>query len=83
MCFPKFWWLLTLATLGQGMFFPLILLGRRPGNDAQSLLPWASVICGLGVVAGLAYGVLQSDPVFVAGQLLLLLIVALNHIWNQ
>lgn len=71
---PAYWWLLGLALLGQGGFFVRRGALRLRGAGWPPLTQAEAVMLGSSGAAGLAYGAVQSDPVFVAGQLCLLII---------
>lgn len=69
MALPEYWWLLALACLGQGLYFLRPDAFRRSPRRAPS---WALAgACG-GGLAGLAYGLVQSDPLLLAGQAVVL-----------
>lgn len=74
--FPRFWWMLALATLGQGIFFAIFSVVRWRGNGVQNIPRPALPIFAGGACAGLAYGMAQSDPVFIGGQLCMIIIVS-------
>lgn len=63
--FPRYWWLLALACAGQGLFFlrPAVLHGAKSPHPA-----WAVAGLAGGGLAGLAFGWVQSDAVFLLGQ---------------
>jgi len=69
---PAYWWLLALAVIPQAVFFlrTAILRMRRKGVQPLARPALATMVGG--VVAGVTYGVLQRDPLFVLGQLCLL-----------
>lgn len=71
---PAYWWLLAMAVLGQGGFFVRRAVRRlrrsRGGPPGRS----ETAVLAASGLAGLAYGVVQSDPVFVIGQACLLII---------
>ncbi len=75
MAFPRFWWLLALATLGQGAAFAAWGIARRRGGDTPEIRRGWTVCFWTGACAGLAYGVLQRDPVFAAGQFFAVIIM--------
>lgn len=65
--------------LGQGAFFGRALLQRWRGGGALFPPLW-SVVLGLSVLAGLAYGFLQRDAVLCVAQTLFgLLAAAARH----
>lgn len=69
MALPEYWWLLALACLGQGLYFlrPAAFRRRAPRPPSWAL---AGACCG--GLAGLAYGLVQSDPLLLAGQAVVL-----------
>lgn len=71
---PAYWWLLALSTLIQGAFFLQFCSVRLRGKGVQRLSRMAAIILFLSGLAGLAYGFVQRDPLFVLGQLCLLII---------
>lgn len=76
MALPEYWWLLALACAGQGLFF------LRPGAlRATPARHPAWALAGLygGGCAGLAYGLVQSDPLLLVGQAVVLAAVALGR----
>lgn len=74
MTLPAYWWLLALAIIIQGAFFIRIGVLRMRGKDVQPLARPAQGVLFASVAAGLAYGVVQRDPLFFVGQLCLLFI---------
>lgn len=83
MVFPRFWWLLLLATLGQGLFLAvrgvLLLRGKRVQENPFPLFGFLAVGAG----AGLAYGAVQSDPVFLLGQACIIILFSLDYLRNR
>lgn len=83
MTLPAYWWLLALSILFQGAFFVRFCILRLQGKEVQRLSRPTLAVLFLSCCAGLAYGVVQSDPVFVLGQLCLMIIYyrqeARNH----
>lgn len=79
MTLPDYWWLLTLATVGQALFFVLFMVLRARGKRVKEMPPvlWLSFV--VGTMAGFGYGWGQSDPVFIVGQFLLVVIMAGIH----
>lgn len=71
---PAYWWLLALVTLVQGAFFVRICAIRMGRNKVQPLARPAAVMLYASGGAGLAYAVLQRDPLFFLGQACLLAI---------
>jgi len=71
---PAYWWLLAMTVLGQGGFFArrAVLRLRRVG--AGPLGRGETAVLAASGLAGLAYGVVQSDPVFVVGQACLIML---------
>ncbi|HMM38078.1 MAG TPA: hypothetical protein PKB11_04915 [Desulfovibrio sp.] len=75
MALPEYWWLLVPACLGQALFFLRPDAFRRTPLKAPV---WALAGLCCGGAAGLAYGLVQSDPVLLAGQLIVLAGVAVG-----
>lgn len=74
MSLPAYWWLLALPIIIQGGFFVRFCILRLRGKEVQRLTrPVAGGVYFSGL-AGMIYGVVQSDPVFVLGQACLLFI---------
>jgi lipid-A-disaccharide synthase-like uncharacterized protein len=72
---PPFWWLLALSCLGQGIWaFCLGLAALRRGSTAHAAHGSAVWFFRFGTLAGLVYGWVQSDAVFVFGQACVLLL---------
>jgi len=71
---PAYWWLLGLALTGQGGFFIRRGLRRLRGAGEEPLARAEAAVLAASGAAGLAYGAVQSDPVFVVGQLCLMII---------
>ena len=71
---PAYWWLLGLALAGQGGFFIRRGMLRLRRISGEPLGRSETAVLAASGVAGLAYGIVQSDPVFVVGQLCLLII---------
>ena len=71
---PAYWWLLGLALAGQGGFFIRRGMLRLRGTGGEPLGRSETAVLVASGAAGLAYGAVQSDPVFVVGQLCLLII---------
>ena len=79
MVLPAYWWLLALVVVVQGGFLLAMTILRRRGKGVQ---PWAlpvTVALGLSVTAGLAYAVVQRDPLFFVGQGCLLILYYRMH----
>ena len=72
MVLPRLWWLLTLAGLGQGAFFVRWALVRYAGREADPTAGWPCIALLVGAAAGLAYGILQRDPVLITGEAVVL-----------
>ncbi len=70
---PAFWWLLAITVLGQGVFFLRRAFLWLRGRTAGSMGRQEGGVLAFSVLAGLAYGVVQSDPVFVVGQVCLMI----------
>ncbi len=71
---PAYWWLLALAVLVQGAFFVRHGVLRLRQNAVQPLSRPGLILLGVSGVAGLAYGAVQSDPLFFLGQMCLFVI---------
>lgn len=71
---PAYWWLLALAVGGQGFFLIRFCILRGLGKGVQPLARPASVLLAASGLTGLAYGLVQRDPLFVAGQACLLIL---------
>ena len=71
---PAYWWLLALAVLIQGGFFLRLGVLRLRSKAVQPLSRPGMILLGASGAAGLAYGAVQSDPVFFLGQACLLVI---------
>lgn len=71
---PAFWWLLVLPVAIQGAFFVRLCVVRLRGNALQPLSGPLVLLLAASGLAGLAYGVVQRDPLFVVGQACLLII---------
>ncbi|MDD3313626.1 lipid A biosynthesis domain-containing protein [Pseudodesulfovibrio sp.] len=71
---PAYWWLLAMTVLGQGGFFArrAILRLRRDAGGSPGRAETA--VLAASCLAGLAYGAVQSDPVFVVGQACLMIL---------
>lgn len=69
---PAYWWLLALAVIPQAIFFLRTAILRMRRKGVQPLARPAMIALVGGVVAGVAYGVMQRDPLFVLGQICLL-----------
>jgi len=74
MTLPAYWWLLALLIVFQGAFFMRIGVLRMRGKDVQPLARPAVIMLFTSGVAGLGYGFVQRDPLFVLGQTCLLFI---------
>lgn len=64
---PRYWWLLTPACLGQGLFFLHLAVLSISGKKTRPA-PWSRLALVLGTLCGLAYAWLQSDVVLLVGQ---------------
>ena len=71
---PAYWWLLALSIIFQGAFFVRFCIVRMRRKEVHPLARPAATVLYLSGAAGLAYAVVQSDPVFFLGQVCLLLI---------
>ena len=71
---PAYWWLLALVLLVQGAFFVRIGILRMRRKGVQPLARPAAGVLLVSVLAGLAYGIVQRDPLFCLGQVCLLII---------
>ncbi|WP_207259779.1 lipid A biosynthesis domain-containing protein [Desulfovibrio sp. Huiquan2017] len=76
MSLPDHWWLLAFVVVAQGLFFVRIAVLRMRGKGVQPLARPALAVLALSGLAGLGYGFVQRDPLFVIGQACLL---ALYH----
>lgn len=74
------WWLLVSSVAIQALFFAGLVLWRLKAKDAPIPI-WLFVPLGVGSVLGLAFGLVQSDAVFVLGQACVLLLV-LRAAWK-
>ncbi len=79
MNFPRFWWLLVVATLGQGIFFAGIGILRWRGKKLQKVPRPLFACFWAGACAGLSYGALQNDYVFALGQSFVIILFLLNY----
>ncbi|WP_018123471.1 hypothetical protein [Desulfovibrio oxyclinae] len=80
MALPAYWWLLLPAVLGQCAFF-LLSGALRPGEKTLQGGPWLLTVLAASLLSGLAYGAVQSDPVFIAAQCFLAATVF--RIWRK
>jgi hypothetical protein len=80
---PAYWWLLALAVGGQGFFLIRFCVLRGLGKGVQPLSRPAAVLLTISGLAGLAYGVVQRDPLFVVGQACLLILYYLVQTRND
>lgn len=74
MTLPAFWWLLLPASVGHGVFFVAagaLRLQKKRLQDA----PWTLAVFGASAIAGLCYGIVQRDPVFIVAEMALISIV--------
>lgn len=74
MVLPAYWWLLALVIVFQGAFFIRIGVLRMRRKDVQSVARPVAMMLFASGAAGLAYGLVQSDPLFFLGQICLLFI---------
>lgn len=74
MTLPAYWWLLALVILVQGAFFVRIGILRLRRKGVQPLARMAAAAVVVSGLSGLAYGLLQRDPLFFLGQGCLLII---------
>jgi lipid-A-disaccharide synthase-like uncharacterized protein len=74
MSLPDHWWLLALVVAVQGLFFARIIVLRMRGKGVQPLARPALAALAVSGLAGLAYGVVQRDPLFFLGQACLLVL---------
>lgn len=71
---PAYWWLLALSIIFQGAFFVRFCIVRMRRKEVHPLSrPVISLVYVSGA-AGLAYGIVQHDPLFFFGQTCLFLI---------
>lgn len=71
---PDYWWLLACVVGPQGFFLVRLCILRGRRKQVQPLSRPAASLLGASGLAGLAYGVVQRDPVFVVGQACLLIL---------
>ncbi|MUM76887.1 lipid A biosynthesis domain-containing protein [Pseudodesulfovibrio sp. F-1] len=71
---PAYWWLLALPVVIQGAFFVRFAIVRLGGKALQPLSGRTALALYASVAAGMAYGVVQRDPLFVVGQGCLLMV---------
>jgi len=71
---PAYWWLLALVIFVQGAFFIRICGVRMKRKGVQPLARPTAVMLYASGGAGLAYAVVQRDPLFFLGQACLLAI---------
>lgn len=69
---PAYWWLLALTVLIQGAFFVRFFAGRLRRKGVQPVTRLGACMLAVSCAAGLAYGAVQRDPLFVLGQVCLL-----------
>lgn len=74
MTLPAYWWLLALPVVVQGVFLVRFAVVRLRGKALQPLSGRAALALYASGAAGLAYGIVQRDPLFVVGQGCLLII---------
>lgn len=74
MTLPAYWWLLALSILPQGAFFIRIAILRMRRKEVHPLARLMTAMLFASGAAGLAYGLAQSDPLFILGQTCLLII---------
>ncbi|MFH1912725.1 MAG: lipid A biosynthesis domain-containing protein [Pseudomonadota bacterium] len=74
MTLPAYWWLLALPVVIQGAFFARFAVVRWRGKALQPLSGRAALALYASVAAGIVYGVVQRDPLFVVGQGCLLIV---------
>ncbi len=74
MVLPAYWWLLALVVIIQGLFFVRIIVLRCRRKGVQPLARPVLLLLGVSGAAGLTYGIVQRDPLFVLGQTCLLII---------
>ena len=72
MVLPAYWWLLALVVVVQGAFLLAMIILRPRGKGVQPLARPALAVLAVSGLAGLAYGVVQRDPLFFIGQACLL-----------
>jgi lipid-A-disaccharide synthase-like uncharacterized protein len=71
---PAYWWLLALPVVVQGAFFVRLAVVRLLGRGVCSLSRRGIILLLASGAAGLAYGIVQRDPLFVVGQGCLMLV---------
>ncbi len=65
---PAFWWLLALTVCVQGGFFVRFCIVRIRRKEVQPVARSAAAVLFSSALAGLAYAVMQRDPLFFLGQ---------------
>ena len=70
---PAYWWLLAVVGI-QGIFLVRFCVLRGLGKGVQPLSRPASILLAVSGLAGLAFGAVQRDPLFVVGQTCLLIL---------
>lgn len=80
---PDYWWLLVLALAPQLAFLAVLAISRGSGtrtNAARAPVPgWSVALLCIGVLVGIAYGVVQHDAVFVLGQACVAVIILVRN----
>lgn len=71
---PAYWWLLGIAAFIQLGFFVYIASVRIRGKGVHPLRKFGIGALSFSVLAGLAYGIVQCDPLFFLGQACLIVI---------
>ncbi len=71
---PAYWWLLALPVIVQGAFFVRLAVVRLLGKGVCFLSRRGVILLYASGSAGLAYGIVQRDPLFVVGQGCLMLV---------
>jgi len=74
MLLPAYWWLLALVIIIQGAFFVRIFILRTRSKGVQPLARPVLAVLIASCIAGLAYGVVQRDPLFFLGQICLIIL---------
>ncbi|BCS87621.1 lipid A biosynthesis domain-containing protein [Pseudodesulfovibrio sediminis] len=74
MTLPAYWWLLALVIVVQGAFFVQFFILRMRRKGVQPVARPAQVVLAVSCLAGLAYAVVQRDPVLFVGQVCLMIL---------
>lgn len=80
MTLPDYWWLLTVAVIGQGVFFILAGTLRRRKKALQDA-PRTVAVFVAALACGMGYAVVQHDPVLLVAQVFLAVVI--YRIWRK